>query len=1103
MSSVGRVLANFLSWDIGYVERWSVTLENQERSEEGGAGASLRRWVAIEDGPQLKVRWGRHVCVVRFGSPRDLRAAREWLRGGHESMLARIDAVVAPGIERPGELAFMRTIMPVTLEQAPVIVMDQGSVRTADPSDGVEELPEALLVSGSGDQFIVVATPYFGESDPQVVALFTSNGEKLACRREPAPGGEVLRVIEKSKVNTVARVARLVRVPGAPVVAGSSAQVRGTDVWRLATPPNELIESWLDLEIIAKDVDEDTARVRYANPLEYDEVLPGGGGAAGYTVAVRTAEEALRWLPKRPQREGDGAYRMDASVRIVSLEERDETLGRVELLRDTRGQDGRVQVRIVLDREDLVPFPRGRILSAPNAGDEAQRERKRKALQRLIQGEAALPEMLQYLLRPDVIPRLSPAKHLVPHPAQVVSHGDGANAVKAALGFPPLLIIHGPPGTGKTAVIVEILQQIRRRFGIADGGDEGDRRKRVLISSYQNEAVENAVQRLRSGQVYVRHIQRQSDREGDDNHRQERELAAEIVEALKTRLNSVSMFAEIREAQKARAELASLRRAAATACSVAEIREALESAFSLGCRCVLEARWPTLCAEADDMVRTASACAAAAGSTIPHAGKSAGAAAAYLAGLAPSLASATEPDRILLSDPSFEVPDEALEDPDASVGLLGLLDGLKLLRRAASLRRGSGEWPADLRARADALVAGIRSVASSEERVSAGGDCGLGALRDRVVKWAGDAVQLLDDRIAALRDTDEADLAEWLGAVEHRPGDIAKLLARHTPIVGATCQKSDVALEADWRREPFDLVIIDEAGRAGLDILIPMTLGRSVVLIGDHLQLSPYVDQIVQNEYARRVGRDTSRLSESLFSVMRAAAPHCAVQLKTQYRMHPEIGQLVSAVIYEPHGVTLRHASRPEDRRPNLGLLGDTPFVWVDTADRARRAANTLEREGPINDVEVRLVRELLLEAGERLREKGRDTSAGKAIAVLTGYREQRSALQEMLDGLPAPVREVVALHTFDAAQGLEFPVVVLSMVRSNARRDAGFLRFDNRVNVALSRAQRQVILIGDSRTLCAARPEGPKPPLARLYGLLEDSSWPGRIVDSAEVPCA
>lgn len=98
------------------------------------------------------------------------------------------------------------------------------------------------------------------------------------------------------------------------------------------------------------------------------------------------------------------------------------------------------------------------------------------------------------------------------------------------------------------------------------------------------------------------------------------------------------------------------------------------------------------------------------------------------------------------------------------------------------------------------------------------------------------------------------------------------------------------------------------------------------------------------------------------------------------------------------------------------------------------------------------------------LRLLGRGVPA-QDIAVITPYHAQVRLLRELLR---QPLAQGLDLGTVDSFQGREKEVILVDLVRSNERGELGFLQDTRRMNVALTRARRLLIVIGDSATIGA-----------------------------------
>ena len=271
------------------------------------------------------------------------------------------------------------------------------------------------------------------------------------------------------------------------------------------------------------------------------------------------------------------------------------------------------------------------------------------------------------------------------------------------------------------------------------------------------------------------------------------------------------------------------------------------------------------------------------------------------------------------------------------------------------------------------------------------------------------------------------------------------------------------------RGERFDVVVIDEGAQAlEAQCWIPLLLCAGVaklVLAGDHLQLPPTVRStapppaVAQPADARL--RIPTALADTLFArLLRLHGPAVKRLLTTQYRMHEAIMRFPSAHLYG--GQLVADASVARHLLRDLAGVADTddtaaPVVFLDTqggdfpeaaaaADAGSSQENALEAA-----LAVRHVRALLA-AGVRADD----------IAVITPYNGQLALLVAALrEDHPA-----LELGSVDGFQGREKEAVVLSLVRSNDAREAGFLRDGRRLNVAMTRARRHLCVVGDSETV-------------------------------------
>ena len=249
----------------------------------------------------------------------------------------------------------------------------------------------------------------------------------------------------------------------------------------------------------------------------------------------------------------------------------------------------------------------------------------------------------------------------------------------------------------------------------------------------------------------------------------------------------------------------------------------------------------------------------------------------------------------------------------------------------------------------------------------------------------------------------------------------------------------------------FDLVVIDEACQCTeAGVWQAILRAERVVFAGDHCQLPP----TVLSDVASREGMKTS-LMERLVSQI---GPNVYRRLTVQYRMHDLIMRFSSDQFYDDALVAdVSVASHLLTDLPNIleSPFTNRPVTFIDTA--GAEYDEEIEPDGlsKLNPREanlvIRIVRQLL-DAGV----------TGDQIAIIVPYAAQvrlvRSRLN--LDGLE--------IDTVDGFQGREKEVVIISLVRSNDRREIGFLGDTRRTNVALTRARRGLIVVGDSATFAS-----------------------------------
>jgi AAA domain len=360
------------------------------------------------------------------------------------------------------------------------------------------------------------------------------------------------------------------------------------------------------------------------------------------------------------------------------------------------------------------------------------------------------------------------------------------------------------------------------------------------------------------------------------------------------------------------------------------------------------------------------------------------------------------------------------------------------------------------------------------------------------------------------------DLRSGLGALSNQVLDAAN-------IVISTANSADVERMVE-AREQFDWVIVEEAAKGtGPELIGPLMLSGRRLLIGDHHQLPPFdADRLVKilrdhslvseavaaaRQLVAPLFRDGEleeldliaadapglgaladmalRLLEPFRTLVedderRASSnPHhrpIAATLTEQRRMDPAIAEVISQAFYggrlSTNAERAREAEKDDPPVTHLGAFPGSPIVVVDFPHVSSTGhADAMERSRPRwhNPAEVDAVVNVLRHL------RPRDPAKPPTLAILSPYNAQVDKLHERITSLQSrdlqhleqfrPVRSGSSLvGTVDSFQGSEADVVVLSLVRNNPHTGGaalGFLRDRRRMNVALSRAKSQLVLVG------------------------------------------
>lgn len=288
---------------------------------------------------------------------------------------------------------------------------------------------------------------------------------------------------------------------------------------------------------------------------------------------------------------------------------------------------------------------------------------------------------------------------------------------------------------------------------------------------------------------------------------------------------------------------------------------------------------------------------------------------------------------------------------------------------------------------------------------------------------------------------DARELSDWAKQLEDR---LLDQIISSAQVVTCTLMGAVHPLLNDYK---FRTIVIDEAAQALEPAAwIPISRASKVILVGDPFQLPPTVKSLE----AKKNGLGISLIEKSIQRLEKVNF------LNVQYRMNRTIMEFSNRQFYSGE-------LRADSSVANELIYPDDPYplTFIDTAgcgfeEKMNEAVRSL-----YNPDEFQILCEHLYQLVELL-----PNPMTTSIALISPYREQVVYIEETvqtderLDGLD------LTINTIDGFQGQERDVVYISLVRSNAKAVIGFLNDYRRMNVAMTRAKKKLVVVGDSATI-------------------------------------
>ena len=251
---------------------------------------------------------------------------------------------------------------------------------------------------------------------------------------------------------------------------------------------------------------------------------------------------------------------------------------------------------------------------------------------------------------------------------------------------------------------------------------------------------------------------------------------------------------------------------------------------------------------------------------------------------------------------------------------------------------------------------------------------------------------------------------------------------------------SSAALEA-ISGVKFDVAVIDEASQATIpSVLIPIAKAHRFILAGDHKQLPPTI-----------ISDKAEGFEKTLFEELIKLYPFKSQILNVQYRMNSLLMKFPNQEFYDNN---LKSDASVDNITINEIIKSKTheeALLFIDTS----KVKNNYEKHlKDSKSIVNRLEAEISVNIAQDYINAGVETDD---IGIISPYADQVKMIQDMCD---------VEVKSVDGFQGREKEIIIISTVRSNDGGNIGFLKDLRRLNVAITRAKRKLIIIGNADTL-------------------------------------
>lgn len=369
------------------------------------------------------------------------------------------------------------------------------------------------------------------------------------------------------------------------------------------------------------------------------------------------------------------------------------------------------------------------------------------------------------------------------------------------------------------------------------------------------------------------------------------------------------------------------------------------------------------------------------------------------------------------------------------------------------------------------------------------------------------AAKMWMDRIVSKISNDpkySSAISSWKKELEakdkHSRTEFSRLYRDNVNLVAATCSicgsrdfmesYSDMFGGNERSDMFFDVVIMDEASKATpLEMAVPLVLGKKIIVIGDHKQLPPMMDENTIDSALEKIGKkdiaEKLQKAESQFKRLFEAAAKVrktiVATLDTQYRMHEQIMNTIKQFYQDELATTgglkcgiietmdipdlANKGSRWHGITLNPIIQPSTHAVWIDVHTPESYLNPGYKNEGELKAIDL-VLKALQQADGYSEFVHAQQKPEDKEIGIITFYSAQNREIKKKYDyrfNKHINKGEYIC-DVVDRFQGMERNIIIVSTVRSNPKNNIGFAKEIERINVAFSRAKRLLIVVGNKR---------------------------------------